>query len=93
MNKLKEFLKPDKERIILALILPLFWFVFSFLIAVLFLPENVPLVLPGIKKGADFLPLLLSIFFYYAAESALYYPFACSIAFLYEKRRELNQLK
>lgn len=89
MKKIVEFTKPDKWKILLALLLPLIWVVISALSGKLSSIIS-PMAVPVYPIGITALVYLLA----YALYSILFYPFSCAIATLisYCRNKEIKSL-
>jgi len=83
-EKLKEFLKPDKKKIAIAVLVPYIWNFILYLIAfTISLRESVI----GLSTFEKFLVSLVGKADIFLVSSIVfYYPFACAIVILYEKR-------
>jgi len=84
-EKLVEFLKPDKRKIIITLILPSSWMIVRLFSSNILGFEGAVMIK---------LPLTTHVI-NYLFESLIFYPFACSLAVLFEyyKKREMKYLK
>ncbi len=90
-RKLVEFLIPDKRKLVLTFLLPMFWFIiisiFHVVYNVLRPPEGTVILIPGINLGV--VPLLS-----YIVITIFLYPSACSMVTLFDayKDRRLTDI-
>ncbi len=86
-----EFLKPNKRKLVLTLLLPMFWLLVGALILKIYLLVqpllySEALIVISDKRGIDNLSVVVYFIkvLAYLFESLLNYPFACSIVLLYD---------
>jgi len=87
-DKLIEFLKPDKIKLLFALIVPVFWEIFLRLVILIFkgpIPEGAAVIKVQ-------LPLWYIVISYFIS-IILFYPSACSFVFIYKYRTTLIKEK
>ncbi len=84
LKRVLEFLKPDKKRVVLALLVPYLERFFYYFISWIILLFQEGVSMPPLT---DFIPSLLGRSIYLLVESVIYYPFACSVVVLFNYYR------